>query len=107
LPYGEGVENCRTAFDYDRLRYRSASRFNPVIPVWFDRALEKGVQFDLEQRYTAIPQMIEDLTQPNPEFLREDPVSEKKASTLLFWKLMSGFWFVTFLLVIYLFSNAS
>ncbi len=107
LPYGEGVENCRTAFDYDRLRYRSASRFNPVIPVWFDRALEKGVQFDLEQRYTAIPQMILDLTQPNPEFLREDPVSEKKASTLLFWKLMSGFWFVTFLLVIYLFSNAS
>jgi len=89
------------------LRYRRASRFKPVIPGLFYRALEKGVQFDLEQRYTAIPQMIQDLTQPNPEFLREDPVSEKKASTLLFWKLMSGFWFVTFLLVIYLFSNAS
>lgn len=106
LPYGDGVENCRTAFDYDRLRYHSAARFNPVIPVWFDRALEKGVHFDLEQRYTSIPQLLADLTQPNPEFLKDDPVSEQKASTLLFWKLMSGFWFVTFLLVIYLFSTS-
>jgi protein phosphatase len=106
IPYGEAIENCRSSIDYDRLRYQSAAQFNPVIPKWFDRALEKGVKFDLEQRYSSIPSFLKDLTHPNPEFLKDDPVSEQKSSTLMFWKLMSGFWFVTFLLVIYLFLQA-
>jgi serine/threonine protein phosphatase PrpC len=103
LPYGDKVEGCRSAFDYDRLRYQQAATFNPVIPVWFDRALEKGVALSLEERYRSIPQFIRDLTQPNPEFLKDDPIEEKSTSSLVFWKLLSGFWFVTFLLVIYLF----
>ena len=105
LPYGEGVEECRTAIDYDRLRYRSASQFNPQIPMWFDAALEKGVAFDLQQRYVNIDTFITDITQPNPAFLQADPVVEKNASSLTLWKLLSGFWFVSFLLVIYLFSR--
>jgi hypothetical protein len=32
-------------------------------------------------------------------------VVEKNASSLTLWKLLSGFWFLTFLLVIYLFSR--
>ncbi len=105
LPYGNAVEECRTAFDYDRLRYHSASSYNPIIPQWFDGALEKGVTFNLETRYASIRSLLKDLTQPNPVFLKEDPVTEKSASTLLFWKLLSGFWFFTFLLLIYLFSQ--
>jgi serine/threonine protein phosphatase PrpC len=105
LPYGEGVEECRTALDYDRLRYKSASHHNPVIPLWFDSALEKGVAFDLQERYHTIDDLVQDLTQPNPDFLRGDPVVEKNTSTLLFWKLLSGFWFASFFLVLYLFSR--
>ncbi len=107
LPYGDGVEECRSAHDYDRLRYKSATVLNPIIPVWFDSALEKGVAFDLEQRYRTIEELMTDLTQPNPDFLRTDPVVEKNASGLMFWKLISGFWFFSFILVIYLFSQMS
>jgi len=106
LPYGSEVEECRTAFDYDRLRYREASRFNPVIPLWFDGAMKKGVAFDLEERYGSIASLIKDLSQPNPGFLKIDPVEEKQASSLMFWKLLSGFWFFTFFLLMYLFSQA-
>jgi len=106
LPYGHEVEECRTAFDYDRLRYRDAARFNPVIPLWFDGALKKGVDFSLENRYSHIGALMKDLTQPNPEFLKPDPVEEKQASSLMFWKLLSGFWFFTLLLFMYLFSQA-
>ncbi len=105
LPYGQEIEECRTAFDYDRLRYREASRFNPVIPIWFDGALKKGVDFDLENRYSHLGALMKDLTNPNPEFLREDPVVQKQASSLMFWKMLSGFWFFTFLLLVYLFSQ--
>ena len=73
--------------------------------MWFDAALEKGVAFDLQQRYVNIDTFITDITQPNPAFLQADPVVEKNASSLTLWKLLSGFWFVSFLLVIYLFSR--
>lgn len=106
LPYGKEVEECRTAFDYDRLRYRDAAHYNSIIPLWFDGALKKGVAFNLEERYASIPALIKDLTQPNPAFLNHDVVTEKQANSLVFWKLLSGFWFFTFLMLIYLFSQA-
>lgn len=107
LPYGSAVEECRTAFDYERLRYRDAASFNPVIPLWFDGAIKKGVAFDLEARYNTIAEMLADLTQPNPIFLKSDPVEQKQASSLMLWKLISGFWFFTLLLVMYLFSQST
>ncbi|MCW8834044.1 MAG: bifunctional protein-serine/threonine kinase/phosphatase, partial [Colwellia sp.] len=61
LPYGDKIEECQTAFEYDRLRYISATEANPIIPMWFDRTLERGVSFDLERRYTNIPEFINDL----------------------------------------------
>lgn len=106
LPYGDKVEECRTAFDYDRLRYISATEHNAVIPQWFDGALEKGVAFDLERRYLSIDSLMADLTQPNPDFLKAEPVTESEANTLVFWKLMSGFWILTIILLLYLFSQS-
>ncbi|WNO61624.1 bifunctional protein-serine/threonine kinase/phosphatase [Rheinheimera sp. MMS21-TC3] len=103
LPYGDAVEECRTAADYDKLRYRSASQFNAVIPTWFDRALEKGVSLSLNQRYQTLNQLLTDLQQPNPEFLHQEVKQEHKTNPLLFWQLLSGFWFITLLLVVWLF----
>lgn len=103
LPYGNAVEECRTAADYDKLRYHSSSQFNPVIPTWFDRALQKGVSLDLSQRYQSINQLLTDLQQPNPEFLYEEVKQEHRTNPLLFWQLLSGFWFITLLLVVWLF----
>ena len=103
LPYGNAVEECRTAADYDKLRYRSSHQFNPVIPTWFDRALQKGVSLDLSQRYQSINQLLTDLQQPNPEFLHEEVKQEHRTNPLLFWQLLSGFWFITLLLVVWLF----
>jgi len=105
LPYGSKVSECRTAFDYDHLRYRHAYGFNAMIPEWFDRSIETGVSFDLERRYASVDALMYDLTHPNPEFLKTDPIIEKNTNSLLFWKLLSGFWFVTFVLVMYLFST--
>jgi len=103
LPYGNAVEECRTAADYDKLRYRHSHQFNPVIPTWFDRALQKGVSLDLSQRYQSINQLLTDLQQPNPAFLHEEVKQQHKTNPLLFWQLLSGFWFITLLLVVWLF----
>jgi protein phosphatase len=107
LPYGEKIEECQTAFEYDRLRYISAREYNPIIPRWFDRTLQRGVAFDLEQRYDNIETFLYDLKHPNPDYLRDDPKIQKNKSQILFWQLLSGFWILMLLLVIFLFSKGS
>ena len=105
LPYGDKIEECQTAFEYDRLRYISATAANPVIPMWFDRTLERGVSFDLEQRYDNIPEFIQDLKKPNPTYLLDDPKVTKNKSQVLFWQLLSGFWILMLVLVVALFTQ--
>lgn len=105
LPYGDNVEECRTAFDYDRLRYIQASYHNPLIPIWFDRALEKGVKIQPENRYVTIEQFLTDLTQPNPTFLQDVPEDKDKQSKVVFWFMLSGFWVLMMVLVFFLFKH--
>lgn len=104
LPYGSAIEECQSALDYDRLRYRKANQFNPVIPLWFDRALERGVDFELEKRYTTMDEFLKDLHQPNPDYLLDDPTYKKDKSQALFWQFISGFMLLTFVLIFVLFS---
>lgn len=105
LPYGAGIEECQSAMDYDRLRYRNANQFNPVIPLWFDRTLERGLDFDLEKRYSSMDKFLEDLHRPNPDYLLDDPTYKKDKSQALFWQVISGFWLLTLILVWFLFSS--
>jgi len=105
LPYGDAIEECTTGHDYDRLRYKSASKYNPIIPIWFDRALEKSVKFDLQERYRNIRDFIKDLKQPNPEFFRDDPKVEYTKSPVLFWQMMSVFWVIMLFLMVVMFSS--
>ncbi|WP_299767898.1 bifunctional protein-serine/threonine kinase/phosphatase [uncultured Pseudoteredinibacter sp.] len=107
LPYGPAVDEYTSAAQYHRLSYIPASEHNPVIPIWFDRALRRGVEFDLEDRYRTVSDFYQDLRNPNPDFLREDPPSQSNSSGLLFWKLLSGFWFGVFVLLLYLFTQVS
>lgn len=103
LPYGPKVEDCQSMRDYQKLRYQHSYQHNPVIPPWFDRALQLGVSLDLTQRYSSIAALMKDLQNPNPLFLQQQVVAKHKTNRLLFWQLMSGFWFATLLLVIWLF----
>ncbi len=103
LPYGPKVEECQSMRDYQKLRYKPSYLHNPVIPVWFDKALELGVSLDLSQRYASVPLLMKDLQNPNPLFLQQQVVAKHKTNRLLFWQMMSGFWFATLLLVIWLF----
>lgn len=105
LPYGEKIEQCQNSFDFAKLRYRPANEMNPRIPLWFDRALEKGVSIDLSVRYNRLQDFVADLSKPNPVFLQDDP-KVSKSRGLLFWQLMSGFWILMLVIVVVLFSTS-
>lgn len=106
LPYGEGIDACRSMADYEQLQYRSARLFNPILPVWFDRALERGCAVDLDYRYHSIERLLTDLRHPNPDYLRDDPEEHRNQNTWLFWKLLCGLWIATLLSVFALFYSA-
>ncbi|MBV1787513.1 bifunctional protein-serine/threonine kinase/phosphatase [Marinobacterium sp. D7] len=94
LPYGNGLENCDKPQQLQKLAYIPADRHNPIIPVWFDRALEKALAIDPAQRYDSLEQMMRDLTQPNPDLLVPREEAQKHPNALLFWQLMSLVWFM-------------
>ena len=103
LPYTDKIEQCVHTHEFDKLRYVPSSEHNPLIPLWFDRALEKAVSLDLDVRYSRLQEFVDDISQPNPIFLHDDPnVSNSKG--LLFWQLMSGFWILMLVMVVMLFS---
>ncbi|GGO76534.1 protein kinase [Marinobacterium nitratireducens] len=103
LPYGDALERCQRPRDLRRLSYIPANRFNPILPVWFDRALEKALSPELESRYDSLESFLNDLTHPNPELLtaRDEPIPHR--GMLVFWQLMSLVWFVSALVLMLLF----
>lgn len=106
LPYGEKIEQCVSASDFDKLRYKAATSINPIIPIWFDRALEKGTSLQQANRYRTLSDFVSDISQPNPDFLQDDPnISNSKG--LMFWQVMSAFWILILFIVVVLFSAAS
>lgn len=106
LPYGENIDRCQSELDFDRLRYHDAHDINPIIPLWFDRALAKGVSLDLSLRYQRLGDFVSDITKPNPLFLQDDPQLDNSRG-LWFWQFMSAFWVVMLILVVILFSMNS
>ncbi|MBS3798036.1 MULTISPECIES: bifunctional protein-serine/threonine kinase/phosphatase [unclassified Pseudoalteromonas] len=106
LPYGSRIEQCNSRFEFDRLHYIPANRYNPVIPFWFDKALEKGVKINLEERYQRLDDLMADLLEPNPAFFDEHPKINESQSKLRFWQLVSGFWLLVSLILVALFSLA-
>ncbi|MFN3920624.1 MAG: serine/threonine protein kinase [Methylohalobius sp.] len=86
LPYGEAYGEGNIT----RLKYTSARRFNPEVPVWMDKALAKALSLNPEYRYETLSEFLHDLNHPNPSFLRDQvPLIER--SPLKFWQLAAIF----------------
>lgn len=87
LPYGAGVARLTSRADLARLRYQPAT--GPDLPAWVDRALEKAVAIDPDDRYEVLSEFIYDLRHPNPALavLPRRPLYTR--NPLLFWKTLA------------------
>lgn len=86
-PYGPAYGSAMSLPQFQKLAYRSALGFNPLVPVWLDRALQKALQIQPAQRYDALSEWLQDLKRPNPNWIsaRHKPLLERRPET--FWKL--------------------
>ncbi|HET8730110.1 MAG TPA: bifunctional protein-serine/threonine kinase/phosphatase [Moraxellaceae bacterium] len=88
-PFGDEWTRARTLFDFRRMRYQSACRQHPHVPLWMDAALCKALSLDPDNRYETLSEFLADLKRPNPAlapvgsrpWLERDPTG--------FWRALS------------------
>ncbi|BCX88050.1 eukaryotic-like serine/threonine-protein kinase [Methylomarinovum tepidoasis] len=85
LPYGDKYGEGSVT----RLRYTSARRWNPDIPLWLDKALEKALSVDPQRRYETLSEFVHDLEHPNPRFLQKTRQPLIERDPLGFWRALA------------------
>ncbi len=105
LPYGEKIGRGLNHRNKNKLRYQSASKHNPMIPLWMDGAIEKAVKVDPNSRYDVFSEFLFDLKKPNSLFSdRSIPWIEKDPA--LVWKSISiGLLLLNFVLIYFLINT--
>ncbi|MGK2915778.1 MAG: protein kinase domain-containing protein [Porticoccaceae bacterium] len=82
LPYGEKYDEGTLR----RLEYTSARHWEPDLPMWIDKALEKAVAKQADNRYVEPSEFVYDLTNPNPAFLRQERQPLIERYPVGFWR---------------------
>ncbi len=90
LPFGGKLERCRTPADFLNTRYTPAFQINPLVPVWIDGALRKGLRYLPERRHQDIAEFLHELQHPNPAYLeyRQRPLLER--DPVRAWQWIAG-----------------
>ena len=102
LPYGEAFGEKMNLKAFQRLEYIPARKYNPLVPVWLDRALEKALNIQPGSRYDALSEWLVDIKRPNPDWLNHnempllerDPVRVWQVIALIGWGLAILFMFL-------------
>ena len=101
-PYGDRYAEVTNPKTLQSLTYIPASRINPLVPVWLDKAIEKSLSLSPMRRYEALSEWLTDLRRPNPEWLslREQPLIER--DPLRFWKIFAAVGWALSLVLLFL-----
>ena len=93
LPYGDKLSRDLNWRTLNKIKYISAIKYNPMIPLWLDGTLEKAVKTDFRSRYDTFSEFFFDLTHPNPSFMKHSAPLLESNPTLL-WKSISAIFLI-------------
>ena len=101
LPYGENmsVKNIK------RVKYISIKRYNPEIPVWVDKAIEKAVNINPEHRFSILSEFTYALNKPDSSLINNDYVPLLKRDPLRTWQAISIILVVINIILLYKLNN--
>lgn len=91
LPYGKemSVKNIK------RVRYTSLKYYIPEIPIWVDKAVEKAVNINPENRFSILSEFTYALNRPDSSLINTDYVPLLKRNPIRTWQ------YISFILVIF------
>ncbi|OUR67416.1 serine/threonine protein kinase [Bermanella sp. 47_1433_sub80_T6] len=92
-PFGGKLNECRTTKAYLNTKYIPCFEQNPLVPIWMDGAVKKGLRFKPERRYDEVAEFLHELQHPNPKYKREHHAVLMDKNPVLFWQVTSGILF--------------
>lgn len=98
LPYGKEL----SARNIRRVSYRSIKNFNPEVPLWVDKAIEKAVQINPEFRYAHLSEFVFALSEPDNKLIKKDFVPLLERNPARTWRFIAIFLFVLNVYLFYL-----
>ena len=101
LPYGKEL----SARNLRRVHYRSVRQFNPEVPIWMDKALEKAVQINPRQRFNILSEFTCALSRPDTSLVNQDYVPLIKRNPVRVWQGISLLLALGNLLLLYLLNK--
>lgn len=90
LPYGDKYTQANTLKTFTKLRYIPAANHNPLVPYWLDKALEKALSIQPEQRYDALSEWLLDMQRPNTAWLTPSQQPLLQRNPLRVWQLLAA-----------------
>ncbi|MBL4852451.1 MAG: bifunctional protein-serine/threonine kinase/phosphatase [Gammaproteobacteria bacterium] len=89
LPYGTMLDKMTSLKSTSSLKYHPSNQYNPMIPLWMDRCLQKAISPDPESRYGILSEFIYDLSHPNHALTQgiKPPILEQ--NPLAFWRSLA------------------
>ncbi len=101
LPYGKDL----TARNIKRAQYQSLKKFNPEIPIWVDRAIQKAVSINPEHRFAKLSEFIYALNHPDSSLVSKEYVPLMKRNPLRVWQGISLILLMGNLVLLYLLNR--
>ncbi len=93
-PFAGKLNECRTAKSYLKTKHIPCFELNPLIPIWMDGAIKKGLRFDPERRYREVSELLYELQNPNPKYQKHYDIALMDKSPALVWQAISAVLFV-------------
>ncbi len=100
-PFGGKLHQCRNEKAYLKTKYVPCFEHNPLIPIWIDGAIKKGLRFDPERRYQEVSEFLYELQHPNAKYKQNYNAVLMNRNPYLFWQLASYFWFFAFCVTLF------
>ncbi len=101
LPYGEAYGKAMHLKAFQKLKYRPAAAYNPLVPYWMDKAIAKAVSIHAEQRYSSFSEFLHDLKRPNPLWQNPQTQPLLQRNPLRFWQALAAIgWFAALMLLL-------
>jgi len=97
-PFSGKLNKCRTAKAYLKTKYVPCFDVNPLVPIWIDCAIKKGLRFKADRRHGDVLEFLHELQNPNPKYKSNHNAVLMDKNPVLFWQVLSAFWFAAFLI---------
>ena len=104
-PFGNGYRKANTSIDFQKIKYTPAQSINPLVPIWFDGAIQKALNLNPDSRYPSLSEFVHDLKNPNPKYSGSVNSPLLDRNPVLFWQCLAGLSLIVNLLLLFLLSR--